>query len=288
MTAQRVYEEKRQMLPSDLKATMEAIATDMSEKPGGGPRWHAKMQSRASEMALSLELLTEGTEGELFNREGEAWPEADVTVVDLGHLSREGYESQMALAVISLAGRVNYIGERDQYHNRAGLFVIDEGHVVTTNPLVAPYFAKISKMWRKLGWWLWLGTQNLKDYPNESEKMLNMAEWWVCLTMPPDEIEQIARFRSLTEEQKQMLASAKKGHKENGIPCYTEGVVMGSTLNALFRSVPPSLYLALGMTEKDEKAQRYELMQAHGCTELEAAFMVARELDRRRGTEGGE
>ncbi|EPD0212082.1 conjugative transfer ATPase [Salmonella enterica] len=284
MTAQRVYEEKRQMLPSDLKATMENIATDMSEKPGGGPRWHTKMQARASEMALSLELLTEGTEGELFNREGEAWPEADVTVVDLGHLSREGYESQMALAVISLAGRVNYIGERDQYHNRAGLFVIDEGHVVTTNPLVAPYFAKISKMWRKLGWWLWLGTQNLKDYPNESEKMLNMAEWWVCLTMPPDEIEQIARFRNLTEEQKQMLASAKKGQKVNGIPCYTEGVVMGSTLNALFRSVPPSLYLALGMTEKDEKAQRYELMQAHGCTELEAAFMVARELDRRRGT----
>lgn len=81
-----------------------------------------------------------------------------------------------------------------------------------------------------------------------------------------------------------MLASAKKGQKVNGIPCYTEGVVMGSTLNALFRSVPPSLYLALGMTEKDEKAQRYELMQAHGCTELEAAFMVARELDRRRGT----
>ncbi|EDS7589210.1 conjugative transfer ATPase [Salmonella enterica subsp. diarizonae] len=284
ITAQRVYEEKRQMLPSDLKATMENIATDMSQKPGGGPRWHTKMQARASEMALSLELLTEGTEGELFNREGEAWPEADVTVVDLGHLSREGYESQMALAVISLAGRVNYIGERDQYHNRAGLFVIDEGHVVTTNPLVAPYFAKISKMWRKLGWWLWLGTQNLKDYPNESEKMLNMAEWWICLTMPPDEIAQIARFRNLTEEQKQMLASAKKGQKVNGIPCYTEGVVMGSTLNALFRSVPPSLYLALGMTEKDEKAQRYELMRAHGCTELEAAFMVARELDRRRGT----
>lgn len=25
-------------------------------------------------------------------------------------------------------------------------------------------------------------------------------------------------------------------------------------------------------------------MKAHGCTELEAAFMVARELDRRRGT----
>ncbi|EKS5646162.1 conjugative transfer ATPase, partial [Salmonella enterica] len=175
-------------------------------------------------------------------------------IVDLAYLSREGYESQMALAVISLANTVNHIAERDQFEKRNTLFDIDEAHVVTANPLLAPYFAKKSKMWRKLGTWLWLATQNLKDFPDESEKMLNMAEWWICLTMPPDEIEQVARFRSLTEEQKQMLASAKKGQKVNGIPCYTEGVVMGSNLNALFRSVPPSLYLALGMTEKDEKA----------------------------------
>ncbi|MGV2926964.1 hypothetical protein, partial [Aeromonas hydrophila] len=52
-------------------------------------------------------------------------------------------------------------------------------------------FAKISKMWHKLGTWLWLATQNLKDYPDTAEKMLNMVEWWICLTMPPDEIEHI-------------------------------------------------------------------------------------------------
>ncbi|EAM2983597.1 conjugative transfer ATPase [Salmonella enterica] len=283
MTAERVYEEKRQMLPSDLKATLETIATDMSQKPGGGPRWHAKMQARASEMALALELMTEGFEGELFNREGEAWPEADVTIVDLGYLSREGYESQMALAVISLANTVNHIAERDQNDERDIIFTIDEAHVVTANPLVSPYFAKISKMWRKLGTWLWLATQNLKDYPDTAEKMLNMAEWWICLVMPPDEIEQVARFRSLTDEQKAMLLSAKKGAKKNGIPCYTEGVVLAQHWNALFRSVPPSLYLALGMTEKDEKAQRKELMKTHQCSELEAVFMVARTLDEKRG-----
>ncbi|EGM6569912.1 conjugative transfer ATPase [Salmonella enterica] len=283
MTAERVYEEKRQMLPSDLKATLETIATDMSQKPGGGPRWHAKMQARASEMALALELMTEGFEGELFNREGEAWPEADVTIVDLGYLSREGYESQMALAVISLANTVNHIAERDQNDERDIIFTIDEAHVVTANPLVSPYFAKISKMWRKLGTWLWLATQNLKDYPDTAEKMLNMAEWWICLVMPPDEIEQVARFRRLTDEQKAMLLSAKKGAKKNGIPCYTEGVVLAQHWNALFRSVPPSLYLALGMTEKDEKAQRKELMKTHQCSELEAVFMVARTLDEKRG-----
>ncbi|ECA9001589.1 conjugative transfer ATPase, partial [Salmonella enterica subsp. enterica serovar Oranienburg] len=146
MTAERVYGEKRQMLPSDLKATLETIATDRSEKPGGGPRWHTKMQARASEMALALELMTEGFEGELFNREGEAWPEADVTIVDLAYLSREGYESQMALAVISLANTVNHIAERDQFEKRNTLFDIDEAHVVTANPLLAPYFAKKSKM----------------------------------------------------------------------------------------------------------------------------------------------
>ncbi|EGW1417046.1 hypothetical protein JGJ51_004828, partial [Salmonella enterica] len=68
-----------------------------------------------------------------------------------------------------------------------------------------------------------------------------------------------------------------------GIPCYTEGVVLARNWNALFRSVPPSLYLALGMTEKDEKAQRRKLMKTHQCSELEAVFMVARNLDERRG-----
>lgn len=283
MAADMAYDEKRQMLPEDLKTVLESISTDKSLNDKGSSRWHPKMQSRASEMALALELMTEGFEGELFNREGEAWPEADVTIVDLGYLAREGYESQMALAVISLANTVNHIAERDQHDDRDIVFTIDEAHVVTANPLVSPYFAKISKMWRKLGTWLWLATQNLKDYPDTAEKMLNMAEWWICLTMPPDEIEQIARFRSLTEEQKAMLASARKGEKKNGIPCYTEGVVLARNWNALFRSVPPSLYLALGMTEKDEKAQRRKLMKTHQCSELEAVFMVARNLDERRG-----
>ena len=42
------------------------------------------------------------------------------------------------------------------------------------------------------------------------EKMLNMIEWWLCPVMPPEEVEQIARFKKLTEEQKAMLLSANK------------------------------------------------------------------------------
>jgi hypothetical protein len=60
-------------------------------------------------------------------------------------------------------------------------------------------------------------------------------------------------------------------------------VVLSKKLEALFRAVPPSLYLALGMTEKEEKAERRALMQEFGCSELEAARKVAQKLDRLRG-----
>jgi len=53
--------------------------------------------------------------------------------------------------------------------------VIDEAHIVTTNPLLSPYMTKVVNMWPKLGAWLWLATQNLADYPLTAEKMLNMV-----------------------------------------------------------------------------------------------------------------
>lgn len=146
------------------------------------------------------------------------------------------------------------------------------------NALLAPYMTKVVKMWRKLGAWLWLATQNLEDYPAAAGKMLNMAEWWICLTMPKKEVEDIARFRTLSEEQKSVLLSASK---LSG--CYTEGVVLSKKIEALFRAVPPSLFLALGMTEKEEKAERKALMRKHNCSELDAAILVARKLDRLRG-----
>ncbi|MER2951956.1 hypothetical protein [Morganella morganii] len=37
------------------------------------------------------------------------------------------------------------------------------------------------------------------------------------------------------------------------------------------------------MTEKEEKQQRRVLMERYGCSELDAAFRVADELDRKRG-----
>lgn len=41
-------------------------------------------------------------EAELFNREGEIWPDADITLVDLATLAREGYEAQLISLIFRL------------------------------------------------------------------------------------------------------------------------------------------------------------------------------------------
>lgn len=275
MAARTTYDAGRQMLPSDLQQALYALASDSDDETR-----NAQRKAKAAEMAEALGMFTQkgSFEAELFNREGSLWPEADVTLIDLGHLAREGYEAQMALTMVSLTNTINNIAERDQYLSRDIVFTVDEAHIVTVNPLLAPYMTKVVKMWRKLGAWLWLATQNLEDFPKAAGKMLNMAEWWICLTMPKKEVEDISRFKTLTDEQKSVLESASK---LSG--CYTEGVVLSKKLEALFRAVPPSLYLALGMTEKEEKADRRRLMNEHHCSELDAAFLVAAELDRKRG-----
>ncbi|SDK81783.1 hypothetical protein, partial [Billgrantia gudaonensis] len=64
---------------------------------------------------------------------------------------------------------------------------------------------------------------------------------------------------------------------------YTEGVVLSGRLEALFRVVPPSLYLALAGTEGEEKAERMRVMREQGCSELEAVLHITQRLDEARG-----
>ena len=260
----------RQVLTRDIRAALLRVAAE--------PALPDRRRERAQEMGESIDLFCQGFEGELFDREGTPWPESDVTIVDLATYAREGYEAQLSISYISLMNTVNNLAERDQYLGRPIIMVTDEGHIITKHPLLAPFVVKGTKMWRKLGAWFWLATQNLADFPNAAQTMLNMIEWWICLNMPPAEIEEIARFKKLTPAQKALLLSASK---EAGK--YTEGVVLSKNLETLFRVVPPSLYLALAMTEPEEKAERWMLMQAHNCSELEAAFSMAERIDKTRG-----
>ena len=74
-----------------------------------------------------------------------------------------------------------------------------------------------------------------------------------------------------------MMESARKE-----APKYTEGVLITASDQFLFRNVPPALPIALAMTEGHEKAHRRRLMDEHGCTELEAAMLVAEQLAKSR------
>lgn len=264
--------DKRTVLTRDVRDALRTHADDTSLPES--------RRTRLLEMADAMDMFTQGVDGEMFDRDGTPWPEADITIVDLATFAREGYSAQLSIAYISLINTVNNIAERDQFLGRPIINVTDEGHIITKNPLLAPYIVKITKMWRKLGAWFWLATQNLDDLPKAAEPMLNMIEWWICLSMPPDEVEKIARFRELNDSQKALMLSARK---EAGK--FTEGVILSKSMEVLFRAVPPSLYLAMAMTEPEEKAERYRLMQEHGISELDAAFRVAETIDRTRGIE---
>jgi hypothetical protein len=82
--------------------------------------------------------------------------------------------------------------------------------------LLPPTVIKITKMWRKLGAWFWIATQNTEDFPDASRRMLTMLEWWLCLVMPKDEINQIARFRDLGEER---IAISSARYSARQAPC---------------------------------------------------------------------
>ena len=49
----------------------------------------------------------------------------------------------------------------------------------------------------------------------------------------------------------------------------------------LFRNVPPPLAIALAMTEGHEKQERRQIMDAEGCSEMQAAVIVARRIANR-------
>ena len=249
-----------------------------SKRLGGSPI-SAEQCQNLSRMANALELFCSGRAGQVFNREGETWPESDVTVVELGPLAHRRNEAWLAVAMTSLLSRINDQVQAQQYTHRQTIVVLDEAHLLLKNALIAPYILSISAMWRTYGAWLWIATQNLRQIPDTARELLNQPEWWVCMSMERDEVDMIARFRQLSAEQKSMLLSA---HKEPGK--YTEGVVMSSKLMTLFRNVVPSLSLALSQTEKNEKAHRAEVMQRHQCSEMEAVHRISEEIRRQRLT----
>ena len=124
-----------------------------------------------------LELFCTGIQGRFFNREGRAWPQADITILELGLLAREGYEDSLAVAYTSIMSHIQDLVERHQRDGQATIIVNDEAHLITIHPLLAPYTAKAIRLWRKYGAWYWAITHSLEDFPESARRMLNMMEW---------------------------------------------------------------------------------------------------------------
>lgn len=231
---------------------------------------------RAREMADAMRYFTnDPVSSRFFNAPGKPWEQADVTIVDFGLFANEGYEAQRSIAFAGCMNKILALAELNQNSDRAIKVILDENHIFTSISLLADIETRIAKMGRKLGLWLWLATQNLKDFADNSRRMLAQIEHWMCLALPPDEIDQIEKFKSLSTEIRALLLSARK---EKGK--YTEGVLISPKLKALFRNVPPKLYLAMAATDQDEKNHRARIMQELSCSEIEAVSFIAKEMMR--------
>jgi conjugative transfer ATPase len=259
---------RNQMIAEDIIESFERLTLKLDQQ-----RDVEKIR-RAREMADSMRYFTKDPmASQFFNSRGNPWIDADLTIVDFGLFAREGYEAHRSIAFSGCLNHIQTLAEANQTGNRAIYTIIDENHIFTSIPLLANIQTRVAKTGRKLGLWLGVATQNMKDFPEGARRMLAQLEHWICLHIPPDEIKQIEDFRILTPEQRSILSSTRK---EKGK--YTEGVVLSTLVNCLFRNIPPRLYLALAATEQDEKNHRQRLMQKHNCSEIDAVKIIAREM----------
>ena len=254
--------------PEDIAACL----SDIGRLPENATR-----EQEIEELANAMRLFCSGLNGHLFNRDGNPLPEVDLTVLDMADAGQSGRSETLIIAVISLVMHINRIAERDQYTGRPILFLIDEGHMITSEELLMTLLIKITKMWRKLGARLWLATQEIDDIPAAVKRMIGMMEYWIAMSMPPQQIELTRQFRTIHDEQASMMAQCRINKGK-----YAEGCILTRDSVMQFRSVPPSKTFALSQTSPGEKANRFAMMEKHGISENEAITLVGEEIRKSR------
>ncbi|WP_199438342.1 conjugative transfer ATPase [Vibrio owensii] len=266
----------RPTITQDIIDTLRMMANGDDENISDG------QASKLLEMAQSLERYTTGFNGKLFNRPGEDWPDADITLINLATLSSDNNRDKLNVAYTSLSQYINNLAERTQNDPRDIVMYTDEAHLLLNNDQLAKLIVKQVKTARKLGVWPQLCTQNVQDCSGGAEKLLSMIEWYYCLNTGIAEARHVKRYKNLSDEQVKLITSTRKQAR-----AYTEGVVLSDKAEYQFRSVPPSLILAVSMTESSEKAERTSILKERGLrNELEAAYAVAANLDKARGIKG--
>jgi conjugative transfer ATPase len=260
---------RSQMIASDIITAFHQLAQEIeNENKLSNQNTIVRLKKMAENMSL---FCQDNLASQYFNTEGEPWTEADVTILEMGLFKDEGYEAQRALAFLGAMNKTISLAEQHQHDERFTVFFADECHILTSNPITAAAVTKCSKMSRKIGLWIWLASQNVKDFPDDARKMLSMMEFWICLGMSEAELFEVERFKALTEEERILFRSVRKEAKK-----YVEGVILCNKLKSIFRNVPPKIALALAMTEKHEKAERQKIMKEFGCSEVEAAIKIVK------------
>ncbi len=275
--AQKVKAEKAEGKDCVLTEDVVKMLSDIAKDPESTP----KDRERASDMSRALNFFTQGVAGQLFNRPGTPWPEVDVTLVEFAMLGNSGYEDRLAVAFMSLFQAIQkHIGKHQSGH-RPTVVVVDEVHAVAGNPMMGPYILKAIKTWRSAGAWYWQATQSVDDFKGPMKALVTQLEWFFAFSMPKDDVAKIKEMKNMNADQCNMAESATKAPGK-----YAEGVVIHELCTTLVRSVLSPMTLALAQTEQDERAARNDLMIKHGCSELDAVYLIAEQIAKKRAEFG--
>ena len=232
-------------------------------------------------MAANLQYYTVGLAGQLFNRYGDPFPEADVTLIEPAVIGQEGHQDELTVAFMAILQNIQAVITRDAGDNRQTIVLADEKHIVASNPYLGPYTVKIVKVWRSAGTWYWQATQDLEDYTESMRPLINNSDWFIGMSMEKEQLQQLRAFKSLTDEQIGLIEQCRIDPGN-----YAEGTLIHRNFSSIFRAVLPPLSLALAQSEREERAHRYDLMKRHGYkTQLEAALHVAREIEHARSAD---
>ncbi|SNV20262.1 conjugative transfer ATPase [Legionella pneumophila] len=232
----------------------------------------ARKKDRILDMHDRLKsYVINSSKSRFFNVPTEPLGDFDIFHIDISAIKDD--TGKLALVMVSLLPRILAMAEATQNDNRPTFMFIDESHLQFQIPSVVTSCLLVAKVARKLGLWLVAITQNVTDMDSEkATKILSLIETWILLGLDEKEIKDVKQFKHLTPQQEALIRDIDS---QKGL--YAEAVLLGSRYQGLFRVIPPRYLLALLMTEKSEKAERYTLEKEHDV--LKAAELIAQRLE---------
>jgi hypothetical protein len=242
-----------------------------------------KQREAISDMAESLKIFTRGFAGEIFNKPGKGFEDADLVLIELATLTQNQYSHAMQPVYMSILQNVLNLASQST-NVKDTLLVTDEDHIINKHGDLTAFKTTAKKVYRSAGIWMWNATQDFDDIPEDGKKMMNNSDWFVGLTMTNQEIEKLKSIRTLTDEDISMIKACRieKGK-------YSEAVILSDNWSSVCRLVLPPTVLALAQTEKDERVARLQLMKEKNIRyEVDGALAIADQIRQTRQQGGAQ